>query len=198
MKNTIIKMYTIVSTRFTNSTLNENLNYRLKYNYKGCIYGLPQEMSPKIIYDSIVFVIEMNNDTNNIEGIGLIKNRPILDKYHKIYNDGNYNRYIYKSDYHINRDILLQYNEKLVKIFDYILFKGYTHLKRGSGFTTISEKLLHHEMCEKLNIKKEVRNVFINIIKNIHNEKKDDIMLDNELRLDTDIRLEDDLNCDKL
>jgi hypothetical protein len=33
-------------------------------------------MSPKIYLNSPVFVIEMNNSTNKIEGIGLIKNKP--------------------------------------------------------------------------------------------------------------------------
>jgi hypothetical protein len=84
-----------------------------------------------------------------------------LDKYYKIYQDGNYNRYIYKSDYHIDREQLLIMNEDLVRIFDYILFKEKTHLKRGSGFTSIPEKLLTHPICEKRDIIRTLKNIFI-------------------------------------
>ena len=89
-------MYTLVTSRFTNDTLETNKNYKQKKNITGCIYGSPQEMSPKIMYDSLVFVIEMNNDTDKIEGIGLVRNRPDLNKYYRIYEHGDYNRYIYK------------------------------------------------------------------------------------------------------
>jgi hypothetical protein len=154
-------MFTIVSTRFTNITWEENIQYRFTHGIKGCIYGSPQEMSPKILYDSMVFVVEMNNNKNRIEGIGLIRNKVFLDKYYKIYDDGNYNRYVYKSDYHIDRDTLIRYNEMLVNALDYILFKGYTHLKRGSGFTTITEKLLNHEKCQGLHMKNDIRSMFI-------------------------------------
>ena len=152
-------MYTFVSTRFNNDTWNENKEYRLKKELY-CIYGSPQEMSPKIDYNSIVFVIEMNNSKNEIEGIGLIKNHP-LDKYCKIYSDANFNRYIYKSKYHIEREVLMRYNQILVEVLDYILFKEKTHMKRGAGFTTIPDKLLKHVKCDNIDIKKEIRNIFL-------------------------------------
>ena len=130
----------LVSTRFNDETWEENFNYRLNNKIK-CIYGAPLEFSPHICIDASIFVVEMNNTKNIIEGIGLVRNRPCIDKYYKIYKEGNYNRYVYKSNYHLNRDQLLLLNNNLVGIFDYILFKGKTHLKRGSGFTTISKKL---------------------------------------------------------
>ena len=49
----------------------------------------------------------------------------------------------------------------VVEVLDSILFKGYTHLKRGSGFTTISEKLLNQPICKQLNIKEEIRKLFV-------------------------------------
>jgi hypothetical protein len=52
-------------------------------------------------------------------------------------------------------------NEHLVRIFDHILFKEKTHLKRGSGFTTVSDKLLKHSICENLNIVRIIKNIFI-------------------------------------
>ena len=153
-------MFTLVSTRFNDTTWRENCEYRFKNEFK-CIYSDQQEMSSKILIDSLVFVVEMNNTQNKIEGIGLIKNKPVLDKYYKIYDTGNFNRYTYKSNYHIPRDELLRYNQFLVKAFDYILFKEKTHMKRGSGYTTIPEKLLNHSKCEGINLKKEIKNIFI-------------------------------------
>jgi hypothetical protein len=150
----------IVSTRFNNETWEENLNYRKKYNI-ACIYGVPLEFSEHILIDSNVFVLEMNNSKNKKEGIGLIKKRPCLDKYYKIYNEGNYNRYIYKSNYYLSREQLLNSNKELVSIFDYMLFKQKTHLKRGSGFTTVPEKLLNHFICENINVKRTLRDLFI-------------------------------------
>ena len=146
-------MHTLVTSRFTNDTLETNRNYKHKKNITGCIYGSPQEMSPKIMYDSLVFVIEMNNDTDKIEGIGLVRNKPYLDKYYRIYEHGDYNRYIYKSNYRIDRTTLWEHNSALVKVLEYVLFGEKTHLKRGSGFTTVTQKLLDskiHEKCQKL------------------------------------------------
>lgn len=153
-------MMFMVSTRFNDFTWNENRDYREKYNYK-CIYGSPQELSPKIHINSLVFVVEMNNSINKIEGIGLIRNCIHKDKYYKIYSDGNYNRYIYKSNYHIPREEILRHNQNIVTILDNILFKGKTHLKRGSGFTTIPPKLLKNDICNNINLMDEIKTLFI-------------------------------------
>lgn len=156
----------IVSTRFNRVTWEENLQYRKKNNLE-CIYGTPLELPLHICLDSNVFVVEMNNSDNRIEGIGLIRNKTYVDKYYKIYNEGNYNRYIYKGDYYLKREKLLMLNENLIRIFDYILFKEKTHLKRGSGFTSIPEKLLNHSMCENMNIKRILRDLFVDYFTNI-------------------------------
>lgn len=151
----------IVSTRFTNSTLNQNLKYRNLIN--GCIYGSPKHMCNKIASEALVFVVEMNNDTNKIAGIGLIRNIPCLKKYYNIYDDCNYNRYVYKGNYHINRDELGRYNQQILDSLEYILFKGKTHMKRGSGFTRIPDKLLNHEKCNKMNIISVIKSIFIDV-----------------------------------
>ena len=169
-------MYTIVTTRFTHTTWESNEKYRAKNNITGCIYGSPQEMSPKILNDSIVFVVEMNNDSNTIEGIGLVRNRAYLDKYYNIYKEGNYNRFVYKSNYRLDRDKLLEYNRVLVEIFDYILFCEKTHLKRGCGFTTITPKFLaskKDENCKKL--------VLDNIIRCVIQYFKDEYKIVNDI-----------------
>jgi hypothetical protein len=152
-------MTTIVTTRYNNDTWLANYENRIKRK-KSCIYCSPFELSPKICYNTPVFVIEMNNSTNKIEGIGLIKNK-YETTYYKIHTDGNYNRYIYIGNFHINRDIIENYNPILVYVLEKILFKGYTHSKRGSGMTCIPEKVLHLDICEGIDVKKEIKELFI-------------------------------------
>jgi hypothetical protein len=153
-------MYTIVTGRFNNETLDANYAYREKHKF-ACLYSCPSELSPKILYNTPVFVIEMNNSKNKIEGIGLIKNKPETKKYYKVHSDGNTNRYTFIGDYFINRDIIDDYNAPLVYVLEEILFKGKTHSKRGSGLTIIPQKVLKLEVCENMDIKKEIRELFI-------------------------------------
>ena len=153
-------MFTVVTSRFNKDTLISNYEYRRKQNLR-CMYCCPLELSPKILYNTPVFVIEMNNSTNKIEGIGLIKNRPETKKYYKVHSDSNINRYTYIGNYFIEREIIYDYNSQLVYVLEEILFKGKTHSKRGAGLTTIPEKVLKFEICEGINIKKEIRELFI-------------------------------------
>jgi len=136
------KEITIASTRFNNHTWNENANYRNKIQHDGCIYGCPQSISSKIPQDSLLYIFEMNNSLNRIEGIGLIKNKIYYDHYYKIYSDGNYNRFVYRSSYRINRDYLEMNYPDILSLFESILFKGKSHLKRGFGITRVPEKLI--------------------------------------------------------
>lgn len=152
-------MITIVTNRYNNETWETSYNNRLKRNIP-CIYCSPFELSSKIYYNTPVFVIEMNNSINKIQGIGLIKNN-LEKKYYKIHKDGNYNRYIYIGNYHIDRETIENYNSELVYVLEQILFKGYTHSKRGSGMTCIPEKVLKLDICQKIDIKKEIKHLFV-------------------------------------
>jgi hypothetical protein len=67
-------MITIASTRFNKQTWDENCSYREKRKLPGCIYCSPLPLSSRISPNSLLFVIEMNNSRNKIEGIGLIHN----------------------------------------------------------------------------------------------------------------------------
>jgi len=156
MENTI----TIASSRFNQQTWDENCSYRREKNMNGCIYGSPCQLSSKIQPKTLVFIQEMNNATNKIEGIGLIYNSIKCDKYYRVYDTGNYNRYIYGSDFRISRNVLMQYNPELVKALEHILFKEKTHMKRGSGITTVPEKLLKHKLFNGMNARKELINIF--------------------------------------
>ena len=128
----------IATTRFTNYTYKENLDWRERFKWKGCVYGLNKKMPLTVPHLAMVYVIEMNNDQNKIMGIGLIRNY-INPKYKMcIYkSDTNYNRYIYNSAYRKDRSEL---NEKFLEALEIILFTGYGHYKRGQGITVIPWK----------------------------------------------------------
>jgi hypothetical protein len=105
-------------------------------------------------------MIEMKNDENRILGIGLIKNRP-FDRYMTtLYGEGNYTRYVYRGDIHIDRDFINTHKPKLVEILEVILFKGKTHLKRGYGFSSLTDKLMKDERCGGIDIRAEVADLF--------------------------------------
>ena len=48
--------YGILTTRFTTETYLENIKWREKNNYKGCIYNLKNRISDQNLYDKPYFV----------------------------------------------------------------------------------------------------------------------------------------------
>jgi len=153
-------MFSVVTGRFNNETRDANYQYRKKHGYE-CIYCVPMELSPKIYYNTPVFVIEMNNSTDKIEGIGLIKNNPELKKYYKVHMDGNTNRFTYIGKYFMDRETIFNNNPTLVNVLEEILFKGKTHSKRGCGLSLIPEKVLKLDVCKEMNVKKDIRDLFV-------------------------------------
>ena len=140
-------MVILATTRFNKQTWRENIDWRDKHDFDGCIYNVPMLIKEEISNDVLVFVMEMNNDRNKVVGIGLIFNRIQTGRY-KIYSDGNYNRYTYKSNYRISRNEFTEREEKFMKIMDQILFKGYRHLKRGQGITSVPKYLVKKEIIK--------------------------------------------------
>lgn len=171
-------MFTVVTGRYNNDTWDASVRYRERRQLS-CIYAPPYKLAETIDINSPVFVIEMNNSTNQIMGIGLIKNKLVTDKVYKVQEDTNCNRYIYIGEYHISREILDHYNPLLVYVLDEILFKGYTHSKRGSGLTKIPEKVLKLDTCEGMNIKKEIKDIFIYHFKDKILSKKTEKLTEN-------------------
>jgi len=152
-----MKQY-LLTSRFTDATFDENKQYRMKNNVS-CIYCSPDQITKKIPYDAVVFVLEMNNEQNRIEGIGMIRNHPIVNKYN-VYQDGNYNRYVFKGKHYISRsDIKSQEEEALMKAFDILCFTGNKHMKRGQGLKSFPIEMLYN--CRNtLNIIKFICNMF--------------------------------------
>lgn len=165
-------MFHLASTRFNNITLSENMAYREKMkniNKKEnktepiIYYGSLIKVHKKISIGAFMFVFEMNNDLNQIEGISLVRNTLVLDKKHKIYSNDDYNRYTYKAINWLSREQLVELDSGLVETFDRILFKGKTHMKRACGITVLNEKLMATWNLDLTLEKEKVRRLFLDI-----------------------------------
>ncbi len=131
-------MFTIATTRFNNETISENRNWRERNNMEGCIYGSPVLMSPTLPLGSNIFIIEMNNEKNIIEGIGFIIKPEYPKKARPIYKTGNYNRYIYVGEYRVDKErIKDEYDKRVINVLEQLLFRGAKHSKRGQGITQL-------------------------------------------------------------
>lgn len=153
-------MFYLACTRFNNTTYDENIRYRNKYN-ENVIYGSTLKIREKYPVGSLMFIAEMNNEKNKIEGIGLIKNLLVHNKRHKIYDNNEYNRYIYRGKYWLSREQINNYNPQILEIFDNILFKGKSHLKCRIGITVITEKLFIHWNYDLRELKCMVKDLFL-------------------------------------
>jgi hypothetical protein len=165
-------MFHLASTRFNNATLAENMAYREKMAASSSTakeveaespvyYGSLIKVHKKISIGAFMFVFEMNNDINQIEGISLVRNTLVLDKKHRIYSNDDYNRYTYKGIYWLSRKQIMELDTGLIETFDRILFKGKTHMKRACGITVLNEKLMTTWNMD-LNVEKErVRRIFL-------------------------------------
>jgi hypothetical protein len=138
-------MFKLAATRFNEKTWQENESWRKANQHEGCIYGTPNELKDNIHSGHTVFVLEMHNDENKIKGIGLIKKQLAMDKRYRIYSDGNYNRYTYKSSYRIDINDLEGYNKAIVEVFDTLLFKTKKHIKRAQGITELPAWILNNK-----------------------------------------------------
>jgi hypothetical protein len=169
-------MFYIGCTRFNKSTYKENIDYRKKNN-EDVIYGTALKIRNIYSPGSLIFVAEMNNETNKVEGIGLIKNLLVSDKRHKIYENNDYNRYIYRGKYWLSRTQLDSLDIEIGEILDNILFKGKSHLKFRTGLTIITDKLFTHWDYELRTLKNKIKYVFLENFNNItefYNEVKED------------------------
>jgi len=147
----------LASARFNQKTYREREEFMRRNNIE-CIYGTQLRIKPQVLLNQLLLVVEMNNETNKIMGVGLIRNM-ICDA-QDIYEDPNYNRYTYLGKYRITREQMEEQDAKIVEILDLILFKGYTHIKRHSGITIIPPSLLTCERVENIDLTNKLKSMF--------------------------------------
>jgi len=156
-------MYHIACTRFTDETWEENMLFRDKHDEK-VIYGSSVKIREIYNKGCLLFVAEMNNKQNRIEGIGLIRNL-LVDERDKIYKNTEYNRFIYKGNYWLSRKHLIDNDPDIVEILDNILFKGKSNLKRFLGITILTKKLFTNWNYELNDLLKRIKHVFLRSFK---------------------------------
>jgi len=148
-------MATIVTTRFNDITWEENRQYKEK-NQHACIYSVPKKVCEEIPPHEVLFVIEMNNSTNKIGGIGLIQNKVEIYRY-PVYKENNFNRFCYIGKYHISREYIEEQNRPFLENIEMLLFRGKSHFKRGQGMTTLTEKM---KRKTEMDLYREIKDMF--------------------------------------
>ena len=136
----------ILTTRFSNYGIKENRVWRDEHGLNtSCVYGTPVMITHHVMDDAYAFVIEMNNDKNKVEGIGLIRNKVCEQRYRRIHSEPNLNRYSYQGEYRVDvsqighhaDDEDDEYYKKLIRTLEVLLFKGKRHSKRSIGISRI-------------------------------------------------------------
>ena len=139
---------TIVTTRFNEKTFLENKEYRLSMNpIPACIYTSSHPVAVNIPLDKEIFVLEMNNETNRIMGIGRIFNVPIYNM-HKIHDDKKFNFFSYIGTSRIDRAEMDEMEDDIMKVFDTLCFKGKRNLKRLKGIKRFPIDMLYY--CKEI------------------------------------------------
>ena len=148
--------YGILTTRFTNETYMENKRWREINQYEGCIYMSKSKISNSLSYNKPYFVLEMNNTTNKVMGIGIISIK-LTAKREKIYSNYYYNRYMYKGTEHLSLSEIE--DDEFIELFERPLFYGKGHMKRGQSMTHFPYKKMtkQHIDCLKRLMKIEIK-----------------------------------------
>lgn len=151
-------MLYIATTRFNGSTWQQNHLWRERNEWNGCIYGSPTLIKDAIPIGMSIAILEMHNDTNTIMGIGIISNNIEKGSKYSLYEWGNYNRFIYKSKYRIDRETCNEEELKIISILEVLVFKGSRHLKRGHGITILPNWISKNK---HVNFEQRIREMFI-------------------------------------
>lgn len=136
IKGKKVTAFTVCITRYNNQTWNERSAWLAANPDYACIYKSPVAIKPNIPYEAPLFVLEMNNDTNRIMGVGYIVNEIRADRSYRVYGDQNYNRYTYLGRRRVDRSALVSSSKKnaaIIETLERLLFYGARHAKRGQG-----------------------------------------------------------------
>ena len=158
----------LATTRFNNKTWQENRAFLEKATNNGdlpvktkCLYNCSIPIASTIPIFANLFVLEMNNEINQIMGIGLLKNQsPEYNKY-PIYSDAKYNQYAYQGTYHIDRAEMTDEELELVRILEKWCFRGFRHQKRLQGIKAFPYDILYdYKASTQRDVAVEIANMF--------------------------------------
>jgi hypothetical protein len=136
-----LKKYHLLTSRFTTTTQMECKKFRERIR-KQCVYCTPIQITSKIPKGAIVLVLEMNNETNQIIGIGMLRNIP-QNRTYFVYETENYNRICYVGNHRIDRaEFSPEELRTIIALLEQLCFKGKSHLKRSQGLTSFPMRKL--------------------------------------------------------
>jgi len=130
-------------TRYNTATWTESRAWLAANPDHACIYKSPVAIKAGIPYEAPLFVLEMNNDTNQIMGVGRIVNEIRADRNYCVYADQNYNRYTYLGRQRVDRAVIMQsrINARIIETLERMLFYGARHAKRGQGIDLLPVRI---------------------------------------------------------
>lgn len=153
----------LITTRYNNKTAMENNRFRKENNDVKCIYSNDTVIS-KIPANSMLFVLEMNNEINKIIGIGMINTGNFCDplyndpKY-KLYENLKFNTFVYIGNRRIDRTDMTETEERIMCVMDVLCFTGKRHQKRIRGLSLFPKNMLDN--CNKIiNLIDSIDNMF--------------------------------------
>lgn len=145
----------IATTRFTAETYAEYNRFAVRAGRHW--YGTPRAMPQTVDLARGTLVLEMNNNTNKLEGAGLVvANESVPSRRLPIYADLNWCRYTYPREGWVSADDLQEeLGEVLWADLHRYLFKGRANQKRWTGITgwglkpwvCVNPECPHHEAC---------------------------------------------------
>jgi hypothetical protein len=141
--------FTLVTTRFNNATWAANKAVRDRNPAVKTVYACMRPLPANIPADINLFVLEMNNSTNQLLGIGLVRNRPVLGKY-AIHHDPQYqfNQYVFLGKMRIDRTEMDASEQEFLRLLEGLCFFGSMHSKRGSDMTRMPAMLVYRCAAE--------------------------------------------------
>ena len=144
---TSTQAFTVCITRYNNATWAERTAWLAENPEYKCIYKSPVSIKADIPYEAPLFVLEMNNDTNQIMGVGRIVNEIRADRGYRIYGDQNYNRYTYLGRQRLDRADIMQsrINACVIETLERMLFYGACHAKRGQGIHELPTRIRNNK-----------------------------------------------------
>ena len=130
----------ILTIRYTNDTYNEVKTYCETHSKNSWIYST--EYMPKNIQDDakFMFMIEMNNTTNQITGIGMTRTKlsDMKRRKYRIHEVVEKNNYQITTTCRKNRSEMNTFEETVMNLLDNICFKNRGHHKNLKGIASFS------------------------------------------------------------
>ena len=138
-----VDAFAVCVTRYNTATWTERTAWLDANPDYACIYKSPVPIRTDIPYETPLFVLEMNNDTNQIMGVGHIINEIRGDRSYRVYADQNYNRYTYLGRRRLDRAVIMRsrINARIIETLERMLFYGGRHCKRGQGIDLMPARI---------------------------------------------------------